>query len=142
MQLPSDEELILISGCQPIRAKKARYFEDRQLRTRIMPPPAPSVAPDTTGGVDPTFGSGDEQWAGALVPPATRAADPSNAGVRREPELPAHEEIVPEPRKPVLEFELEDDEPAEGTDDLQALQRRTRRLARQATLDPGDGVDL
>ena len=27
-------------------------------------------------------------------------------GIRREPELPEHEEIVLEPRKPVREFEL------------------------------------
>ena len=28
MQLPPDDELVLVSGCHPIRAKKARYFED------------------------------------------------------------------------------------------------------------------
>ena len=28
MQLPQDDELVLVSGCHPIRAKKARYFED------------------------------------------------------------------------------------------------------------------
>ena len=28
MQLPNDDELVLVSGCQPIRAKKARYYED------------------------------------------------------------------------------------------------------------------
>src|SRR5271156_3473799 len=43
MQLPSDDELVLVSGCHPIRAKKARYFEDNELRRRILPPP-PSVS--------------------------------------------------------------------------------------------------
>ena len=28
MQLPPDDELVLVSGCHPIRAKKARYYED------------------------------------------------------------------------------------------------------------------
>ena len=39
MQLPPDDELVLVSGCQPIRAKKARYYEDRQLQARMLPPP-------------------------------------------------------------------------------------------------------
>ncbi len=42
MQLPSDDELILVSGCHPIRAKKARYFEDAELKARILPPPRQS----------------------------------------------------------------------------------------------------
>ena len=39
MQLPNDEELVLVSGCNPIRAKKARYYEDAELKARILPPP-------------------------------------------------------------------------------------------------------
>ena len=39
MQLPPEDELVLVSGCPPIRAKKARYFEDKRLSERIMPPP-------------------------------------------------------------------------------------------------------
>src|SRR5262245_5261979 len=33
------DELVLVSGVQPIRAKKARYYEDRRLQDRILPPP-------------------------------------------------------------------------------------------------------
>jgi type IV secretion system protein VirD4 len=39
MQLPPDDELVLVSGCQPIRAKKARYYEDPELQARILPTP-------------------------------------------------------------------------------------------------------
>jgi type IV secretion system protein VirD4 len=39
MQLPHEDELVLVSGCQPIRAKKARYYEDAELKARILPPP-------------------------------------------------------------------------------------------------------
>ena len=46
MQLPPDDELVLVSGCHPIRARKARYFEDPQLQARILPPPVPSTAPN------------------------------------------------------------------------------------------------
>ena len=47
MQLPPDDELVLVSGRHPIRAKKARYFEDAEMKARILPPPvleAPEVS--------------------------------------------------------------------------------------------------
>jgi type IV secretion system protein VirD4 len=138
MQLPPDDELVLISGCHPIRAKKARYYEDRQLQTRILPPPEPSRSPQTR---DPLAPSGDDQWVEAIVPRLAQTEDPDNAGVRREPELPEHEEIVPELRKPAQEFELPDDEPPEDAQDPR-LQRRARTLARQVSLDPADDMGL
>ncbi len=141
MQLPSDDELVLVSGCHPIRARKARYFEDPQLQARILPPPV-SVSPNVIDTAGAMRRQGDDPWAEAIAAAAQSAEDPANAGIRREPELPEQEEVVLEPRKPVREFELEDDEPPDAAPDRQALQRRTRRLARQVALDPGDGMDL
>src|SRR6202142_2648467 len=40
MQLPPPDELILVAGCHPIRAKKVRYFEDPEMKGLILPPPA------------------------------------------------------------------------------------------------------
>jgi type IV secretion system protein VirD4 len=142
MQLPPDDELVLISGCHPIRAKKARYYEDRQLQSRIVPAPMPQPKADTGGEADPLPRHGDGQWAEAIVAPAKKIEDPDNAGLRREPELPDHEGIVSEPRKPAREFELADDEPQDAAQDPRVLQRRTRALARQVTLDPGDDMGL
>jgi type IV secretion system protein VirD4 len=39
MQLPTDDAILLVSGCPPIRAKKLRYHEDAHLRARVLPPP-------------------------------------------------------------------------------------------------------
>jgi type IV secretion system protein VirD4 len=39
MQLPNDEALVLVSGVQPIKAKKLRYYEDDNFIGRILPPP-------------------------------------------------------------------------------------------------------
>jgi hypothetical protein len=52
------------------------------------------------------------------------------------------EEGVREPREPVREFDLSDDDPPHPSQEARALQRRSRRLARQVALDPGDGTDL
>jgi type IV secretion system protein VirD4 len=39
MQLPQSDELVLIAGMSPIRARKLRYFEDRRFTSRLYPPP-------------------------------------------------------------------------------------------------------
>ena len=39
MQLPADEEIVLLSGQAPILAKKLRYFEDENFTDRVLPPP-------------------------------------------------------------------------------------------------------
>ena len=40
MQLPPTDELVLVSGLAPIRAKKLRYYEDRNFTERVFPAPA------------------------------------------------------------------------------------------------------
>ncbi len=43
MQLPATDELVLLSGLAPIRAKKIRYYEDANFVARRLPPPALTV---------------------------------------------------------------------------------------------------
>ena len=40
MQLPSHEEIILVSGLPPIRAQKVSYFSDKNFIGRVISPPA------------------------------------------------------------------------------------------------------
>jgi type IV secretion system protein VirD4 len=40
MQLPPSEEVVLVSGIPPVRARKARYHEDIRLKSRVLQPPA------------------------------------------------------------------------------------------------------
>ena len=37
MQLPPSDEIVMIAGTPPIRAKKARYYEDPRFRERFLP---------------------------------------------------------------------------------------------------------
>jgi len=144
MQLPPDDELVLVSGCHPIRAKKARYYEDRQLQARILPPPRLNAVTSTAKRIDSAAPQDAHDWIGSIVAPsqAPAVADPDNAGIRREPELPEHEEIAPEPRKPAQEFELAEDEPDDDAQRLRAMQRQVCTIARQVALDPGDDMEL
>jgi type IV secretion system protein VirD4 len=59
MQLPPDDELILVSSLAPIRAKKLRYYEDRNFISRVTDAPAlgaghyvdvPAPRPNDWGG--------------------------------------------------------------------------------------------
>ncbi|HLG90081.1 MAG TPA: conjugal transfer protein TraG [Alphaproteobacteria bacterium] len=143
MQLPPDDELVLMSGCAPIRAKKARYYEDPELKARILQPPTLSNPRPTRRGETPSLPP-DGDWAGAVVPPpaATATEDPANAGIRREPELPEHEEIVPEPKAPVQEFEPMDEEPDDEVQRQRIMRRTFGAVARQVSLDPGDDMQM
>jgi type IV secretion system protein VirD4 len=142
MQLPPDDELVLMSGCAPIRAKKARYFEDPEMQARILPPPVLTNPKSPPADERPPFPS-DGDWADAIVAPAASdPEDPANAGIRREPELPEHEEIVPEPPKPVHEFEPADEEPDDEAQRQRIMQRTFGTVARQVSLDPGDDMQM
>ncbi len=143
MQLPHDDELVLVSGCHPIRAKKARYYEDHQLQERILPPPPFAAGTTVDGNAEKPIPAGKDDWQGAVVaPPSTDTEDPANAGIRREPELPEHEDIITAPRKPAQEFDLPDDEADDDARRLRVLQRQVRATARQVSLDPTDDMGL
>ena len=69
-------------------------------------------------------------------------SDSANAGIRREPELPEHEEIVLQPRIVADEFELIDDEPDDDAQRQRLMQRTFGTVARQVSLDPGDDMRM
>jgi len=146
MQLPPNDELVLVSGVPPIRAKKARYFEDIRLAERVLAPPQTASGQHGTPPPD--------DWSRQLVPAAVSSGrklnpsgtastdDPANAGIRREPELPLHEEIAPEQVKPAPEFVFPEEDPDDAASRARALRQQARSLARQAAMDPGDDIEL
>jgi type IV secretion system protein VirD4 len=141
MQLSPNEAIVMVSGLHPLRARKVRYYEDPQLRSRIL---KPSCADPVTAVAQP------DDWSGRTpIPPSARllaalkhkVRDP-NGGIRREPEMPQHEDVVV--KAPLAENEF-DAVPDEGdTDALQAtaLNRSVQSLARSVSLDPDDKMGL
>lgn len=144
MQLPPADELVLVSGIPPIRAKKARYFEDIRLNERVL---APATLTKHDGVPPP------DDWSRLPVPAVntgrevsstneTHGDDPANGGIRREPELPEHEEIAPQRADPVPEFVFSEEELDDDAIRARALRQQARGVARQAAMDPGDGMNL
>jgi type IV secretion system protein VirD4 len=152
MQLPPSDEIVLVSGTPPIRAHKARYYEDTRLKSRVLRPPALTTASGGTYG-DRLATQADDWTTLALPDPGAAAAgesvagfladdDPANGGIRREPELPEHEAIVSEQPKPAPDFALVEDEPDDDAVRAKVLNQNFRTVARQAALDPADGLGL
>ena len=155
MQLPPTDELVLVSGLAPIRAKKARYYADKRLAARVLPPPerkpggkAVRAPADDWSELKPLAAPAPVALASAAKAATrqTEAEDPANAGIRREPELPEHEAIAPEaPPHPSREFDDGDDEPDADAEAVKARERQNRgarSLARQVSLDPADDMRM
>ena len=142
MQLPATDEIVMIAGTPPIRAKKARYFEDRRLQERILPPPnlTPSQArrDDWTALPVPLR----PQISEAKVAPDADNEDPTESERRRQPEL---NRVQPVEKKEMIENEFEIGLIDDDEDDAARNSRMNQIMqgvARQASLDPADGMDL
>ena len=143
MQLPPADEIVMVAGTPPIRAKKARYYEDKRLAERILQPPrlattARQPTSDTWSALAP------QKPSEGLLAENEKAEDAANGGLRREPELPDHvasaKERAPAPAHE--EFAIIDDEPEDAARQSRVLRQQLGGLARQASLDPADGLEL
>lgn len=152
MQLPPDDELVMVSGQPPIRAQKLRYHDDRNFTVRRDAPPAladdgypdcPPQRPDDWSALRPLV---------ELAKPADMATMESavggdEGGLARRPEL--------EPAAIIAEREPNGDDLAllDDSDDFDVEtvpssvpnrrpDQRLQRVARLAALDPNDGIPL
>ena len=144
MQLPPTDEIVMAAGLAPIRAKKARYYEDARFKERLLPPP--KLAASAVGRPD--------DWTGLPVPanPDVSAPlptgsdqgdeDPTESERRHQPEL---NRVTPVEKKAPISNEFEIDLPDETDEDAvrsSRLSRVMQGVARQVSLDPDDAMDL
>jgi type IV secretion system protein VirD4 len=163
MQLPPSDEIVMAAGIHPVRAKKARYYEDARLNERLLPVPKTDAScqeptPDDWSELPlppPIIIRADKKKTEEAPKPETPPPSPpvplpteeggegdggddedDNSGVRREPELDRHMDIAPEP---IRGNEFEPDELALDPDSENAnlLLRNFRDVARQRDMDIG-----
>lgn len=138
MQLPPDQEIIMLAGAPPLLAAKARYFDDQRLKARILPPPVQAVAAPPP----------KDAWTGRAPIAAPQTPAPEQA-------LPAWSDGEgPEPRSPDLsppvgprpdEFSFDDPDVDTGAPSFAAddpMRHSMARSARLATMDPSDGLEI
>ena len=144
MQLPPSDEIVMVAGTPPIRAKKARYFEDDQFQARILPAP---TAHTSSAQAD------TDDWTTRPLPPRPKPDDPDLLSEQNETGEAQHEKRQqPEfdqqppmyPSGPTEnEFETEFKKPAtDRAVELTQFEQQARQLARQASMDPDDGIDM
>jgi type IV secretion system protein VirD4 len=143
MQLPPADEIVMVAGTPPIRAKKARYYEDARFKERILPPPAIS-APKQARPDDWTIlpQPQEPQVSRRPAPSELQDDDPTESERRQQPEL---NRVKPVEKKESIENEFEIGAADGDEDDVARNSRMTRMMqgvARQVSLDPGDGMEL
>jgi type IV secretion system protein VirD4 len=145
MQLPPTDEIVMVAGTPPIRAKKARYYEDHRFTERVLTPPDPAKS-GRSSRTDGWSALKPQTPNTVLLAEIGRAEkDAANSGLRREPELPDHVAIAKETTdpRPAEEFAIVlDDESDDAASQARILRRQMRGIARQVSLDPNDGMEL
>jgi type IV secretion system protein VirD4 len=142
MQLPPDDEVVMVSGHPPIRAQKIRYYRDAHFKTRVQAPPVlqlghtldtPPPRPDDWTGLAMRAAPMRGSWHA----PDDGAGD--DGGHQQQPEL-AEVTFTPASAHAIEDLGLLDDDlplslPAQ-------LDPRLQRSARPAALHPDDGIAL
>jgi type IV secretion system protein VirD4 len=140
MQLPPDDAVVMVSGHPPIKAKKLRYYLDRNFTQRVLAPP---VLQAGTYADRPTHRPDD--WAGLLLPAAADSAGSGHGtcladegGHQLKPELEMASGQPDADAGDLLVLDDEYDLPLRPQD----VDRQLMRSARLAALDPDDGIAL
>jgi type IV secretion system protein VirD4 len=141
MQLPPDDAVVMVSGHPPIKAKKLRYYQDRNFTSRVLPAPVLAL-----GGYADRPAARHDDWnelptlpvlCSPLAGDARGLAD--EGGHQLKPELDfatdAHSLLAGEG---LMVLDDEDDAPLRPQD----VNRQLTRTARLAALDPDDGIAL
>jgi len=142
MQLPPAEEIVMVAGIPPIRAKKARYYEDARFSERLLPSPdlkrpEGSRADDWTSLPTPARpGSSD-----AAPSQQAEDEDPTESERRLQPELSRVKPVKKKPIENEFEIGLPDDADEDAAQNRRLI-RHVQGIARQVAMDPNDGMDL
>ena len=118
MQLAPEDEIVMVSGSPPVRARKLRYYKDRNFKERVLPAAA----------LEAVLTSRQNNWPEGN---AMRSMDPTRSegqgsdtgGPQVQPELvPPLLDVVPE-EVPELNQELEDGQEPADANQLDVIRR-------------------
>jgi len=133
MQLPPDDEVVMVAGVPPILGKKLRYYEDRNFKSRLHKPPRKIKLPSPRDH-DWPFHECDLGPKPKRKSPATEP-DEGNGGkeLRLTPELIEEAPLIEEEAPELDGVVLEDD-----FDDEAARKTALKRFQQAASLDLAD----
>jgi type IV secretion system protein VirD4 len=128
MQLPPADELVMVSGLASIRAKKLRYYEDRNFAARVMPPPVLGDGPyrDRPESRADDWGSQVRSPHDGLAAALTDDADAfseAEGGLQQERHPGRAEEQVPTPAEAERDVTPGNDDESDEVADRRAMDR-------------------
>jgi type IV secretion system protein VirD4 len=149
MQLPADEELVMVAGMPPIRAQKLRYYEDRNFQSRIHP--APGLLQDNSGTSPAAYPDRPARranpWDGIKALPDLRLAGQSNderdadeGGLQQQRHPGLGEEAKPQTPEPAEIDPLGLDDEPDTSLDARAMQH-ARAVVRAHTINEAAAHD-
>lgn len=136
MQLPADEEIVMVSGQPPIRANKLRYFEDDNFAGRVLLSPVLSAGGpylDRPPSRPEDWGSQIRNPHAALVkswPELLPGANEDNGGLKRHPAFSGETPARPEPGKAPDAGLLDDDFDVAQAKQMDRLPRKDAAVTR------------
>lgn len=145
MQLPPDEAVVMVASVAPIKARKLRYYNDANFKQRVLPPPV--LVAGHYADVPP---GREDDWTNLASPVASVPSEGGDSlafgfadqgGPQRQPELSATVTYDPEQVPVGNDLSLLDDDDAAPVLPRQ-FDPAMQRVARQAALDPDDGIQL
>ena len=144
MQLPADEEIVMVSGQPPIRAQKLRYYEDANFTGRVSPPPA--LVADGPYADRPQSRADD--WSGQVRAPHTdlikswsdliSGEQDDDGGLRRHPGLKVEPPAKTEPERAPDAGLLDDDFDPNDAKRMDELARNVETVQRAHAMDQAD----
>ena len=151
MQLPAEDEVVLVSGLPPIRAKKLKYYEDANFTNRVIAPPtlgnpntsypfAPRPRSDDWGAETRSV---DERLA-QETGPYDASADDGGKDVKPELDAPAAPKAIDNDQEDdVFPHHNDGDLEARRAADLAQAKHASKTLSRAFGLDKGaPNIDL
>ena len=145
MQLPPDEAVVMVASVAPVKARKLRYYNDANFKQRVLPPPV--LVAGQYADVPP---GREDDWTNLASPVASVPSEGGDSlafgfadegGPRRQAELAATVTYDPEQVPVGNDLSLLDDDDAPPVLPRQ-FDPYMQRVARQAALDPDDGIQL
>jgi len=145
MQLPPDEAVVMVASVAPIKARKLRYYNDANFKQRVLPPPV--LVAGQYADVPP---GREDDWTNLASPVASVPSEGGDSlafgfadqgGPQRQAELSAPVTYDPEQVPVGNDLSLLDDDDAAPVLPRQ-FDPAMQRVARQAALDPDDGIQL
>lgn len=143
MQLPPDDEIVMVAGTRPIRAKKARYYQDEGLMKRILKSEDPVKAPFPGREADAWLECRAEPpplLAAAPKKDESEKAKSDDGGHDRQQEFEESRQMVEggEGKEPQNEFDAVTAEADHSSRKTRDLNNQMSSLARQTDLDQGN----